>query len=88
MHRGRPDRKPYGGPGATAANNRGVNALCCLIPAVGAIAALIDEPTEVLGYVADLQDGIADLPGTRNFIEGINGLMDQGRMFLETVGRG
>jgi hypothetical protein len=86
LHCRRPDRKPYGGPGATAANNRGVNALCCLIPAVGAIAALIDEPSEVLGYVADLQDGIADLPGTRAFIEGINGLMDEGAKFLKSIG--
>jgi hypothetical protein len=82
----RPDRKPYGCPGATAANNRGVNALCCLIPAVGAIAALIDEPAEVLGYVADLQDGVVDLPGTKSFIEGINGLMDQGAKFLKSIG--
>lgn len=67
---------------------RGINALCGLIPAVGAIAALIDEPAEVLGYVSDLQDGKADQPETKYFLQGVSNLLNQGRDFLDSIGGG
>jgi len=70
----------------SAANGRGINALCGLIPAVGAIAALIDEPAEVLGYVSDLQDGKADQPETKCFLQGVSNLLNQSRDFLESIG--
>ncbi len=42
---------------------------------------------EVLGIVDDLQDGRVDEDGTVRFLTEGRGMVDQGRRFLNAVGR-
>lgn len=48
---------------------------------------MADEPCEVLGYVADLQDGRVEQRGTIGFLEAIQRLADQTQQFLTAIGR-
>ena len=47
----------------------------------------MDDPGEVLGIASDLEDGRADENGTVQFLTEVRGLVDQGRRFLDAVGR-
>jgi hypothetical protein len=58
-----------------------------LIGNVGRLSQLSAGPGEVLGIVEDLQDGRADEDDTLKFLTEVGGLVDQGRRFLDAVGR-
>jgi hypothetical protein len=58
-----------------------------LIGNVGRLSELSAGPVEVLGIVDDLQDGKADEDGTVRFLTEVRGMVDQGRRFLDAVGR-
>lgn len=48
----------------------------------------MDDSGEVLGIASDLEDGRADEDGTLKFLTEVGALVDQGRRFLDAVGRG
>ncbi len=54
---------------------------------MGRLSELSAGPVEVLGIVDDLQDGKADEDGTVRFLTEVRGMVDQGRRFLDAVGR-
>lgn len=49
---------------------------------------LSDDSCEVLGIASDLEDGRADEETTVAFLSETRSLVDQGRMFLESLGKG
>lgn len=55
---------------------------------MGRLSQLSAGPGEILEIVEDLQDGRADDDGTLKFLTEVSGLVDQGRRFLDAVGRG